>query len=112
MRKTMMFMLTVLVLSVQSLLAQTKTLTGKVTDNNGAPLAGASVMEKGTNNGTFTGQDGTFSLSVSDKAKALIVSAIGFSSQELTISGTTFQVSLKTSDVQRSKKTLPVILPG
>ena len=100
MRKTMMFMLTVLVLSVQSLLAQTKTLTGKVTDNNGAPLAGASVMEKGTNNGTFTGQDGTFSLSVSDKAKALIVSAIGFSSQELTISGTTFQVSLKTSDAQ------------
>ncbi len=100
MRKTIMLMLTVLVLSVQSLLAQTKTLTGKVTDNNGAPLAGASVMEKGTNNGTFTGQDGTFSLSVSDKAKALIVSAIGFSSQELTISGTTFQVSLKTSDAQ------------
>ncbi len=100
MRKTMMFMLTVLVLSVQSLLAQTKTLTGKVTDNNGTPLAGASVMEKGTNNGTFTGQDGTFSLSVSDKAKALIVSAIGFASQELTISGTTYQVSLKSGEAQ------------
>lgn len=40
MRKTMMFMLTVLVLSVQSLLAQTKTLTGKVTDNNGRRLQG------------------------------------------------------------------------
>lgn len=100
MRKTMMLMLTVLVLSVQSLLAQNKTLTGKVTDNNGAPIAGASVMEKGTNNGTFTGQDGTFSLAVSDKAKALIVSAVGFTSQELTISGTTFQVSLKSGEAQ------------
>jgi len=100
MRKTMMFMLTVLVLSVQSLLAQTKTLTGKVTDNNGAPLAGASVMEKGTNNGTFTGQDGTFSLSVSDKAKALVITAIGFATQELAISGTSFQVTLVAGSAQ------------
>lgn len=101
MRKTMMLMLTVLVLSVQSLLAQNKTLTGKVTDNNGAPVAGASVMVKGTDNGTFTAQDGTFSLSVSDKAKALVVSAVGYTTQELTISGTTsFQVSLKTGETQ------------
>lgn len=100
MRKTMMLMLTVLVLSVQSLLAQNKTLTGKVTDNNGAPVAGASVMVKGTDNGTFTAQDGTFSLSVSDKAKALVITAIGFSTQELTISGTTFQVTLVAGSAQ------------
>ncbi len=101
MRKTMMLMLAVLVLSVQSLLAQNKTLTGKVTDNNGAPIAGASVMEKGTNNGTFTGQDGTFSLSVSDKAKALVVSVVGFATQELSVAGNTFfQVSLKTGEAQ------------
>lgn len=93
-------MLTVLVLSVQSLLAQNKTLTGKVTDNNGAPVAGASVMVKGTDNGTFTAQDGTFSLSVSDKAKALVITAIGFSTQELTISGTTFQVTLVAGSAQ------------
>jgi TonB-linked SusC/RagA family outer membrane protein len=100
MRKTMMLMLTVLVLSVQSLLAQNKTLTGKVTDNNGAPVAGASVMVKGTDNGTFTAQDGTFSLSVSDKAKALVITAIGFSTQELTISGTTFQITLVAGSAQ------------
>lgn len=100
MRKLMMLTLTILVLSVQTLLAQTKTLTGKVMDNNGAPVAGASVMEKGTNNGTLTNQDGTFSLMVSDKAKTLVVSAVGYTLQEVVISGSQFQISLKSAEPQ------------
>lgn len=93
-------MLTVLVLSVQSLLAQTRTLTGKVTDNNGAPVVGASVMVKGTETGTFTLQDGTFTLTVSNDAKTLVISGIGYSTQEIVISGTSFQISLSAGSVQ------------
>lgn len=52
-------------------------ITGKVTDVEGNPVSGASVIEKGTNNGTITDEYGGYRLSVQDKA-TLIFSAIGF----------------------------------
>ena len=100
MRKKFMLVLAFIVLSVQMLLAQNKVLTGKVTDNNGAPIAGASIMEKGTNHGTITANDGSFSLTVSDKSKTLVVSAVGYQTQDLAISGTSYQISLKTGEAQ------------
>jgi hypothetical protein len=42
--------------------AQATTTTGKITDDKGAPIAGASIMEKGTKNGTLSSNDGTFTL--------------------------------------------------
>ena len=42
--------------------AQTTPITGKVVDEKGAPVSGASVLEKGTKNGTNTATDGAFSL--------------------------------------------------
>jgi hypothetical protein len=61
---------------------QGKRITGSVIDVAGDPLAGASVMEKGTTNGTVTDTDGNFSLTVTDKA-TLQVSYIGYITQEI-----------------------------
>jgi len=65
---------------------QQRNLTGTVVDENGVPLAGATVLVKGTTNGTTTDFDGKFSLQIDGSDTALLVSYIGFSSMEITIS--------------------------
>jgi iron complex outermembrane receptor protein len=65
MRKFKLLMLAGLLLSVQLLWAQTKTVTGKVTDaKDGAPIAGVSIKVKGSNTGTFTGNDGSYRINL------------------------------------------------
>ena len=61
-----------------------KKVTGVVRDQNGEPIIGANVVEKGTTNGTITDVDGRFSLEVYSKG-TLLVSYIGFTSRELII---------------------------
>ena len=60
---------------------QTKQVSGHVTDSQG-PLIGATVMEKGTNNGTVTDYDGNFSLNV-QPGTTLVISYVGYISQEV-----------------------------
>jgi len=68
--------------------AQTKTVTGKVTDSkDGSPLSGASVVAKGTSTGTQTGADGSFKLTVPSTTKTLVISFAGFGNVEVNISG-------------------------
>jgi TonB-linked SusC/RagA family outer membrane protein len=67
---------------------QKKTVTGRVTDENGEPIIGANVVEKGTTNGTVTDIDGTFSLRVEEDA-VLHISYIGFVSQDIKIKNRT-----------------------
>jgi TonB-dependent starch-binding outer membrane protein SusC len=62
--------------------AQDKTVTGKVTDSKGQPVAGATVMIKGTKTGTATTNDGSFSIKAPTGA-TLVISSIGFTSQEV-----------------------------
>jgi len=62
-----------------------KPITGKVTEANGDALPGANVVVKGTTIGTTTSADGNFSLSVPDDAEILVISYIGFASQEVAI---------------------------
>ena len=62
------------------------TVTGQVTDENGVPLAGASVMEKGKGNGTITDFDGNYTIEVEDDA-VLQVSYLGYKSQEVAVNG-------------------------
>ncbi len=100
MRKTTGLLLVGCLLSVQFLWAQTKTITGKITDNNAIPLAGASITVKSFNTGTVTDADGSFSLAVAENAKTLIISAIGFESKEVAISGSPISVSLKQGNTQ------------
>ena len=72
-------------LGMQLIYAQ-QTVTGTVVDNTGAPLPGANVLVKGTNNGTQTDFDGNFTISAASDA-TLIVSYIGFTAQEVAING-------------------------
>jgi Ca-activated chloride channel homolog len=71
-------------------------ITGKVTDENGQAVAGATVIVKGTRNGTVTKQDGTYSIMVDNSSQSLVFSFIGYSSTEEKIgSRTIINVKLK-----------------
>ena len=61
---------------------QNKNVSGTVTDQSGEPVIGASVVEKGTRNGTVTDIDGNYSLSTAPNA-VLVFSYIGYASQEV-----------------------------
>ncbi|MEG1543928.1 MAG: carboxypeptidase-like regulatory domain-containing protein [Tannerellaceae bacterium] len=61
-----------------------KRVTGVVYDQNGLPVIGANVIEKGTTNGVITDIDGKFNLAVSDKA-VIQVSYIGYIGQEVPV---------------------------
>ena len=74
------------------------TVTGKITDSNGIPLPGASILESGTSNGTTSDFDGNFSLDISDEDAILVISYIGFTSQTISVSNSdNIQVSLVAS---------------
>lgn len=62
-----------------------RTVSGTVIDNNGMPLAGASVIVKGTANGTSTDFDGNYSLNVQSNSDILVVSYIGYKTVEVTV---------------------------
>ena len=66
---------------------QQNTVTGTVTDENGTPLPGASIVEKGTTNGTQADFDGNFSIQSSDENAILIISYIGYAAQEIGVGG-------------------------
>lgn len=75
-------------------LAQKITVSGTVIDELGEPLIGATVMEKGTTNGTSTDIDGNYTLSVAPDA-TLMVSYVGYTPQEIPVDGrTTINVAL------------------
>lgn len=59
------------------------TITGTITDSKGVPLPGANILEKGTINGTQTDFDGKFSLTIKDENATLVVSYIGFKTNEV-----------------------------
>ena len=67
----------------QEIQQATKKITGTVVDAQG-PVIGASVVEKGTTNGTVTDFDGNFSLNVKEGA-TIVISFIGFETQEVKI---------------------------
>jgi TonB-linked SusC/RagA family outer membrane protein len=85
MRKLLLIVMAVLFLLIQVSAQSTRQITGKVTNDKGDPIFGASVLIKGTRTGTTTTNAGDFTLNVPASAKALIVTAISFSSLEVPI---------------------------
>ena len=76
-----------------SMVAQKVPVSGTVSDHTG-PVIGASVIEKGTTNGTMTDNDGHFTLTVS-KGAVIEISSIGYKTQEITVGAqTNFTVTL------------------
>lgn len=87
--------LAVALLSSLSLHAQQLTVSGVVSDNLG-PVPGASVVVKGTTNGSITDFDGNFSLKNVPSKGTLVISFVGYQTQEIAVNGQTkFEVTLK-----------------
>ena len=64
---------------------QTVTVSGVVKDRKGEPIIGANIMEKGTTNGTITDFDGKYTLKVKNAKSILVVSYIGYQTQEIPV---------------------------
>ncbi|GAC1416877.1 MAG: SusC/RagA family TonB-linked outer membrane protein [Flavisolibacter sp.] len=84
MRKLLLAMLGFLFFCTQ-LLAQNKTITGRVTDEKGVGIPNASINVKGTRNGTTADAEGNFSLTVVANAQVLEVSSLSYEPQEVSI---------------------------
>ena len=76
-------------------LAQTTTITGKVVDDKGNALSGASIIEKGTKNGVNADANGSFSIKVKTGA-ILVISTIGMENQEVAATSSNLLVRLNT----------------
>lgn len=70
-----------------SINAQTTTIEGKITDATGMSLPGVNINEKGTKNGTSTDFEGSFKINVSNSKATLIISYLGFQTQEVSVAG-------------------------
>ncbi len=66
-------------------MAQTKTVTGKVTDEQGIGIPNASVVVKGSKTGTVTDVNGQFSLTVPATTKTIVISSLGYATQEISV---------------------------
>jgi len=87
---------------------QQNIIKGKVTDTDGLPLPGVSVVVKGTTIGTVTNNDGEFSLSIPDDAEVLKFSFVGMRAQEIAVDEkTTFNLVME-EDVTVLKEVVAV----
>ncbi len=92
-RKSLPWLAVLLLLSFQTF-AQQKIITGKVTDESGAPLSGVTVTVKGTRVATQTDNEGVYKLNAPDNAKTLVFSRVGSRATEADITGSTVNISL------------------
>ncbi len=117
MRKLFLLLLGVVFIATQAM-AQ-RTITGKVSDEKGKPLANVSVIVRGTTTGTTTKDDGTYSITVPANAKALVFSSVDMSPVEMAIgTSSVLNATLKNEDrtmtevvvtafgIKKDKKTL------
>ncbi|MEP6700901.1 MAG: TonB-dependent receptor plug domain-containing protein, partial [Bacteroidota bacterium] len=87
--------------------AQTNVVTGKITDAEGKPIQSVSVSIKGSNGGTITSADGTYSLSfVRKKNDVLVFSSVGFADKEV-ILGTSNEIN---SQLERNEQSLNAVV--
>jgi TonB-linked SusC/RagA family outer membrane protein len=100
MKKTLdQLLFLLLVLFVQIAIAQNVTISGTVSDKEGQPMPGASVFIKGTSVGGVSDFDGNFSFEAADPTgKMLVVSYVGFKSQEIALTGQDQQLDVILSE--------------
>src|ERR1700712_4143666 len=108
MRKLLLLMLGVFLATAQ-LLAQNRTVTGKVIDDNGNPVENASVVPRGNNQqGVITGADGSFSINVAPGVTTLVISSVNFQTVNATIGSGPISVRL----TQRNSSMDEVVVVG
>jgi TonB-linked SusC/RagA family outer membrane protein len=74
--------------------AQNKTVTGRVTAENGDPVSNATVLAKNSTAGTSTDQNGDFTLSVASDVTTLVVSSVGYDTKEVAITTGALAITL------------------
>ena len=98
MNKHLLTSMCIMACGLQVVNAQQIPIAGKITDQNGTPLSGVTVSIKGTNVAVTSNANGLFTLNA-DQNATLIVSSIGYVSQEIKVSGRkTVNVSLSSTD--------------
>ncbi|MCX6335755.1 MAG: carboxypeptidase-like regulatory domain-containing protein, partial [Bacteroidetes bacterium] len=96
--------------SVSILWAQTRQVSGKVNNESGAPLVGASITVKGSTKGVVTDAQGKFTIAVPTKGNTvLVVSSVGFTNQELSVNN---QTNLSVKLASESKALDDVVVVG
>ena len=81
--------LTILVVLFASLCINAQTVSGVISDTDGSPLIGANVLVKGTDTGTISELDGSYSVQVNDLNGILVFSYVGYENIEVEIGGRT-----------------------
>lgn len=87
MMKKVLLLLTVWLISFNTLFAQNRQLKGKVKDDTGEPLVGVGISVKNTTLGTQTDADGGFTLNIPKNGATLVFRYIGFKTKEVSIKG-------------------------
>ena len=93
MRKLAMLLIACCVFATH-LWAQTRTVTGRVTDEAGKPIPSASITVKGSKKGIVTDDNGLFSISVPSATKTIVVSSINFVSKEISAASSSITIVL------------------
>jgi TonB-linked SusC/RagA family outer membrane protein len=102
MKKLLLFSMGVLMFMASHVYAQTRTITGTVTEkDDGGPLPGVSVMIKGAKTGTQSNAQGKFSINAST-GQTLVFSSVGYIAQSVVISGSTVSVVMIPTQTQLS----------
>ncbi len=107
-----LLIMTCLIMYSLCIMAQDRSVTGRITDvKTNTPLAGVTVMVKGTGTGTLTGTDGTFRISLPPDAKTLVFSFVEYESLEVEIgSNSTFNLAM--TPTARSMSEVVVVAYG
>lgn len=107
-KKTSIFLLLLLFLLGQQVYGQTGRISGTISDSNGNPILGASVLVKGTNTGTISDFDGKFSINILNDKATLLISYIGYEKQEIKVTKQTMNIVL----IESSKTIDEVVVVG
>jgi TonB-linked SusC/RagA family outer membrane protein len=88
--------------------AQSSVIEGKITDAAGLSLPGVNIQEKGTKNGTSTDFEGSFKINVTNSKAILIISYLGFQTQEVSVAGKS-RVNVSLSEQSNSLSEVVVV---
>lgn len=105
----LMMLFVVCLLSTTTLYAQKK-IQGQVIDSSGMEVIGASVQEKGSGNGTITDMEGKFELKLSSTDGTIVVSFIGYITQELKVGSQNFMKIILKEDTQQLEEVVVTAL--
>jgi TonB-linked SusC/RagA family outer membrane protein len=88
---------------------QARTITGTVTDEMNEPVAGANIVIKGTTVGTTTGVDGKFTLSTTVSGPVLIISYVGYLTQEIAVGKSDSPINIRLSESDQALEEIVVV---